>query len=123
MNEWASTLLGSGLVGTPILTLVLTGRLIPVWVVRKQVEAVETSHQRELTSQAQSHADALAVRDREAERLAEQVDYERGAKDVERNRSDALADRLAAIAAEYGAVGAKFQRAIQEAAAGDRQPG
>jgi hypothetical protein len=123
MNEWASTLLGSGLVGTPILTLVLTGRLIPVWVVRKQVDAVEQSHQRELKSQAQSHADALAVRDREAERLGEQVAYERGAKDVERNRSDALADRLGAIAAEYGAVGLKFQRAIQEAAAGDRQPG
>lgn len=127
MNEWAQLLTGSGLTGAPILVLVLTGKLIPSWVVSKQVEALEqqhaaaiaaleASHQRELTSQAQAHSDALGVRDREAARLGESVIYERGVKDVERGRSDALVERVAGLATEYGETQLKLLRGIREAA-------
>lgn len=130
MNQWLSILTGSGATGIPILMLVLTGRLIPVWVVRKQTEALEKSqgeaitalndsHQRELTQVGKSHADALVVRDREAERLAQQTAYEREAKDIERSRSDAATSRLGDLAAEFGANHRKLLDAV-EAAARDR---
>lgn len=131
MTDWASTLLGSGLVGTPILGLVLSGRLIPIWVVNKQVaaleksqtkaiEALEASHQRELISQAQAHADTLKVRDREADRQARAIDYEREAKDIERSRSDAATSRLGDLAAEFGGNHRKLVDAVSEAATRDR---
>lgn len=127
MNEWTQLLTGSGLTGAPILVLVLSGKLIPSWVVNRQVAALEEqqvkaltalgeSHQRELNSQAQAHADALAVRDREAARLGESLIYERGVKDVERGRSDALVERVAGLATEYGENQLKLLRGIREAA-------
>jgi hypothetical protein len=142
IDQWAQVLFGGGVIGTPVLTLVLTGRLIPIWVVNKQVAALEKSngesitalkgshkdaldalnlsHQRELTSKDDAHRDALAVRDREAERQAQQTAYEREAKDIERSRSDALAGRVGDLAAEFGSNHRKLVDAVSEAAGRDR---
>lgn len=140
--EWWQTAFGGGVVGAPILGLVLWGKLLPSWVVNRNQAALEKqhaedraalvrqhadsisdlkeSHQRELDSKDQAHRDALAVRDRENAYLAAEHQHERERGDVERGRSDALADRVGQLAHEFGAQSVHLIRALPEAADRER---
>lgn len=59
--QWAQILLGGGAIGTPVLTLVLTGRLIPIWVVNKQITALEKSQAKALASNDASHSESITA--------------------------------------------------------------